>query len=46
MMKQIRVETCRFKRINYRRWEYGIIVDEGSGPIIHRYGRQSGPAAD
>jgi hypothetical protein len=38
-MNSLRVETCEFKRDLSHGWERGIIVNEGSGPIIDMHGQ-------
>ena len=35
----MRIETCRFRRIKDGEWEYGIIIDEGNGPLIDADGK-------
>lgn len=39
MVKILRVETCRFKRTKDTPWEYGVVVNEGAGPIIDMDGK-------
>ena len=37
--RELRIETCEFKRVGSANWEQGVIVNEGNGPIIDLDGK-------